>query len=292
MLSPPIAAAAVQAAADGMALEEVPVSLLQPQDRPLCNGCANYIPDLHRHCPTCEWELCQVCCTQQRTGAVAAQGAAAGDEAPKGCQPGSSSGGGGAEAAAAGDGGRASTQAPGGEAGPTSCCGGSTPAFACPNLKCRAPPPRHMPLRRFRDADTLRQMAAIAEQYGQQPGSAAAATYVPAFVAAASAANAGGTAGGAGVQAGEEAVAALDAVGDAWWRAVPEEWRRKASNCGAQDFLFTPHADDLKPGAVRYALALELFRRRWAAGEPVIVRGVKVGHNSQEPCNYSGMDSM
>lgn len=35
------------------------------------------------------------------------------------------------------------------------------------------------------------------------------------------------------------------ALYDDWWRHAPPEWRRKASGRGAQDFLFTPHADDL-----------------------------------------------
>lgn len=53
-----------QAARDGVTLEAVPVERLGPAHRVLCDLCANSIPDLHRSCAACGWDLCLVCCRE------------------------------------------------------------------------------------------------------------------------------------------------------------------------------------------------------------------------------------
>lgn len=55
-----------QVALDGLKLEQVPVHKLGEGERSLCNLCATSIPDVHRYCSGCQWELCVSCCAQQR----------------------------------------------------------------------------------------------------------------------------------------------------------------------------------------------------------------------------------
>ena len=67
-------------------------------------------------------------------------------------------------------------------------------------------------------------------------------------------------------------------AGPGWHQHVPKEWKRLAAKReGSPEYLFTPSAEDLMRESARGWLARELFWYRWRAGEPIIIRGCKVG---------------
>lgn len=62
-----------------------------------------------------------------------------------------------------------------------------------------------------------------------------------------------------------------------WGRDMRFEDVRMASRRagGVQDFIWTPHASELKPGHPKFKSNEPLFQERWAAREPIVVRGIK-----------------
>jgi hypothetical protein len=71
-------------------------------------------------------------------------------------------------------------------------------------------------------------------------------------------------------------VTPADLAGDAWWRHVPPEWRRKGSSRGQGDYVFTHAWEELQLGHPKFPLSAALLWYRSLAGEPVVIRGAQV----------------
>ncbi len=62
-----------------------------------------------------------------------------------------------------------------------------------------------------------------------------------------------------------------------WHKDLPPEDYRIASNRpdGVQNYIWTPHVSDFSPTSPRRHETVERFVQRWAAGEPIIIRGMR-----------------
>lgn len=62
-----------------------------------------------------------------------------------------------------------------------------------------------------------------------------------------------------------------------WHKDLPPEDYRIASNRpnGLQNYIWTPHVSDFSPASPRRHETVQRFVQRWAAGEPIIIRGMR-----------------
>jgi hypothetical protein len=62
-----------------------------------------------------------------------------------------------------------------------------------------------------------------------------------------------------------------------WHKNLPPEDYRIASNRpdGVQNYIWTPHVSDFSPSSPRRHETVQRFVQRWAAGEPIIIRGMR-----------------
>ena len=62
-----------------------------------------------------------------------------------------------------------------------------------------------------------------------------------------------------------------------WHKNLPPEDYRIASNRpdGVQNYIWTPHVSDFSMTSPRRLETVGRFDQRWAAGEPIIIRGMR-----------------
>jgi len=62
-----------------------------------------------------------------------------------------------------------------------------------------------------------------------------------------------------------------------WHLELPEQDYRRASvrPDGVQNYIWTPHARDFAPDSPRRHETVLRFKERWAAGEPIVIRGIQ-----------------
>lgn len=301
-----------QAGREGRRLEDVPVNALDASDRVLCDLCANAIPDLHRSCAACDADICVACCREghdwaARDGSASggngdgdgAAGSGAAAAASARATGGGNGGGGRAGGAPAGgllewhratragcrterapvlrrfltnadlatlrrvvaDYSAASHGSGAAAAGAASAAGAPGGGAAAVAPRCAAPPVAVLP----------GGFAARAEHLGAAPLSDACLAPP----------RSGGAAARAAPPPHPPAFSAsqVSAVPrPAWAAGLPASDLRLAAAspaAGAPNHLYAPAAAQLQPGHPQFASSHAQFQQRWAAGEPVIVRGLK-----------------